>query len=167
MAAGRGGSGGGRGSFGGSGFRSSAAPARSAASFNRSTANFGRSGFRNNNFRNFRGHRFHRGCDDDFFFFGLGFSPFFWGYPFGGWGYPYGYGYPYGGYYPYGYGYGGGPYYQSSYSGDVALGGSVREVQIRLKRLGYYHGSIDGVMGPRTRSAIRAYQRDHAVARSY
>jgi Putative peptidoglycan binding domain len=26
---------------------------------------------------------------------------------------------------------------------------------------GYYHGAIDGIMGPATRSAIRAYERDH------
>jgi hypothetical protein len=69
--------------------------------------------------------------------------PFFYPYP-----------YPYYGYYPdayygysdYGYGYG---------------NPTVVEVQRRLARAGYYHGAIDGIMGPRTRRAIRAYERDH------
>lgn len=34
----------------------------------------------------------------------------------------------------------------------------VREVQRALARLGYAPGPVDGLMGPRTRSAIRAYQ---------
>src|SRR5262249_61621074 len=94
-----------------------------------------------------------------------------WGYPYG-YGYGYGYGYPYGGY-PYGYGYG------SNYYGDAGYGyggygygyggngygyggrSTVLQVQRRLARAGYYHGSIDGIMGPGTRRAIRAYERDH------
>jgi peptidoglycan hydrolase-like protein with peptidoglycan-binding domain len=36
-------------------------------------------------------------------------------------------------------------------------------IQRRLARAGYYHGRIDGVMGPRTRSAMRAYERDRHV----
>ncbi len=73
--------------------------------------------------------------------------PFFYPYP-----YPYWYGY-----YPYGYGYG---YYGYN---DYGYGGASRvvEVQRRLARAGYYHGRIDGIMGPRTRRAIRAYERDH------
>jgi hypothetical protein len=35
----------------------------------------------------------------------------------------------------------------------------VRNVQSALKREGYYHGPIDGVNGPETKAAIRAYQR--------
>ena len=62
----------------------------------------------------------------------------------GGWGSPYGY---YGGYGS-GYGYG-----DSSQS-------RVAELQQRLARAGYYHGAIDGIMGPATRRAIRAYERD-------
>jgi peptidoglycan hydrolase-like protein with peptidoglycan-binding domain len=36
----------------------------------------------------------------------------------------------------------------------------VTELQRRLARAGYYDGAIDGIMGPATRRAIRAYQRD-------
>ena len=61
--------------------------------------------------------------------------------------------YPYYGYYPYDY-YG---YNDSGYG----YGNTVVEVQRRLARAGYYHGSIDGIMGPQTRRAIRAYERDH------
>src|SRR5947207_7701946 len=74
-------------------------------------------------------------------------------------GYPYGYGY-----YPYGYNsnyyYGSSyPYYSNrtvyrGYNGSV-----VARVQERLARAGYYHGPIDGVMGPRTHYAIRVYER--------
>jgi len=35
------------------------------------------------------------------------------------------------------------------------------ELQRRLARAGYYHGSIDGVLGPQTRRAIRAYEQEH------
>jgi len=38
---------------------------------------------------------------------------------------------------------------------------TVVEVQRRLARAGYYHGPIDGILGPQTRRAIRAYERDH------
>jgi peptidoglycan hydrolase-like protein with peptidoglycan-binding domain len=36
-----------------------------------------------------------------------------------------------------------------------------RELQRRLARAGYYHGAIDGILGPQTRRAIAAYERDH------
>ena len=36
-------------------------------------------------------------------------------------------------------------------------------VQERLARAGYYRGPIDGVMGPRTRYAIRVYERRHGL----
>ncbi|PYL67979.1 MAG: hypothetical protein DMF28_07790 [Verrucomicrobia bacterium] len=35
------------------------------------------------------------------------------------------------------------------------------ELQSWRARAGYYHGAIDGIMGPATRRAIRAYERDH------
>jgi putative peptidoglycan binding protein len=116
---------------------------------------------RNDRFRRFnrfndgrfvRNHRFHRfnhfnhfnHFNDVVFIGNFGF-PWWWGW---GSGYPYGYygGYNYGGYGP-GYGYG-----DNSRS-------RVAELQSRLARAGYYHGSIDGIMGPATRRAIRAYER--------
>ena len=36
-------------------------------------------------------------------------------------------------------------------------------IQQRLKDLGYYNGSVDGVVGQVTRGAIKDYQRDQAV----
>ena len=77
--------------------------------------------------------------------------PWWWGWgPSWGWGsgYPYGY---YGGYNYGGYGSGNG-YSDSS-------GSRVAELQSRLASAGYYHGAIDGIMGPATRRAIRAYER--------
>jgi Putative peptidoglycan binding domain len=65
-------------------------------------------------------------------------------------GYPYNYSY-YGGY-PYNY-----SYYGSGYGYGYA-GSTVAAVQQRLGRLGYYHGVVDGAIGPRTRSAIAAFQ---------
>lgn len=93
----------------------------------------------------------------------------YYGYSYGpsisfGFGYPYSYGYyPYGYYgsYPYGYNYG---YYSYNQPGYTYGNGSVIiTVQTRLARAGYYHGPIDGVMGPGTRWAIRAYERDHGL----
>ena len=132
---------------------------------------------RNDRFRRFnrfddgrfvRDHRFHHfnrfnhfnhfnHFNDVVFIGNFGF-PWWWGWGWGPWwgwgsGYPYGYygGYNYGGYGP-GYGYG-----ENSRS-------RVAELQSRLARAGYYHGSIDGIMGPATRRAIRAYERDHGYA---
>jgi hypothetical protein len=39
----------------------------------------------------------------------------------------------------------------------------VREAQAHLSRLGYNPGPIDGIMGPKTRTAIEAFQRDHGL----
>src|SRR5213082_611163 len=108
--------------------------------------------------------RHHHNNNNDVIFIGSFGFPFWglgWGYPYGyGYGYPYGYDYGYG--YPYGYGY-----------GDRSRGGSsVAQLQRRLARAGYYHGSIDGIMGPETRRAIRAYegsrnQRDYGMTDRY
>jgi len=87
-----------------------------------------------------------------------------------GYGYPYGYDY-YGGS-AYGYGYGGQGYGYGDqgygygdqgygYGGRTRGGSSVVQLQRRLARAGYYHGAIDGIMGPETRRAIRAYERSH------
>lgn len=42
----------------------------------------------------------------------------------------------------------------------------IAEIQRELNRLGYDAGPVDGVMGSRTRSAIRAYQADMDIARN-
>jgi hypothetical protein len=70
---------------------------------------------------------------------------------------PYSYGYEYGSYYR------GGPSY---YNRTVYRGygrSLVARVQARLARAGYYAGPVDGVMGPRTRYAIRAYEYRHGL----
>jgi hypothetical protein len=83
------------------------------------------------------------------------------GFPF----YSGGYGYPYGGYYGSYYSGGSAPYYasQPGESRGNSGGSVVSRVQERLARGGYYAGSVDGVIGPRTRSAIRAYERHHGL----
>jgi putative peptidoglycan binding protein len=100
------------------------------------------------------------------------------GYPYSNWSYgtsgyyPYSYygGYPYSGYNNYYSYYGGYPYsgYSNRYSyytPAYSYGGStVAAVQQRLGRLGYYHGSVDGVIGPQTRSAIAAFQSRNGMA---
>src|SRR5437870_3854036 len=54
----------------------------------------------------------------------------------------------------------GGDYGYGNGYGDTSHS-RVAELQRRLARAGYYRGSIDGVLGPQTRRAIRAYERDH------
>ena len=73
-----------------------------------------------------------------------------WGYA-TSWGYPYAYsgGYPYGGY----------SNYYSYYTPTYGYNGSlVAAVQRRLGQLGYYHGVVDGVIGPKTHGAIAAFE---------
>ena len=36
-------------------------------------------------------------------------------------------------------------------------------VQTKLTRRGYYHGRIDGIIGPATRDAISAFQKDNGL----
>jgi Putative peptidoglycan binding domain len=89
------------------------------------------------------------------------------GYPYYGSSYYYG-GYPYGyGSYPNGYNnsyYGSGyPYSYNRYSYRNYNDSVVIRVQERLARAGYYRGSIDGVIGPRTQYAIRAYERSRGL----
>jgi hypothetical protein len=81
--------------------------------------------------------------------------------------YPYSYygGYPYSYYGGYPYSYYGGyrssySYYQPGYLNDDA---TVAAVQRRLGELGYYHGSVDAVIGPQTRAAIAAFQSTHGM----
>jgi hypothetical protein len=98
-------------------------------------------------------HRHFRSRSNVFFGFGLG-------YPY--YGYPYGYGYPYYDGYPYDYG-----YYTPRTTVYAERGitddATVAAVQRRLARGGYYHGSIDGVIGAGTRSAIRAFERNNGL----
>ena len=96
---------------------------------------------------------------------GIG-TGFGYGYPYGSsYGYPYGYGYGY----PsgYGYGYNSYPYgynnYTSGYTRYTTGGNVVAQVQERLAHNGYYHGVIDGVAGPRTRSAVARWEANHGM----
>jgi hypothetical protein len=135
---------------------------------------------------NWHGGDWHHHHGNNTIFIGsFGFPFFGFGYPFG-YPYGYGYGYPYGGYYPppyygggyYGSGYYGGGYYGNGYYGGGSYGpvyasytygsgsrsqSSVVRLQQRLARAGYYRGPIDGIMGSRTRYALRAYQHDHGA----
>lgn len=93
-----------------------------------------------------------------------------------GYGYPYAYGYP--GYaYGYPYAYSGGYVYNDGYPYTTTTRTTyvtsnrdyyysdrvVESVQARLADAGYYHGSIDGVMGPQTRSAVALWEARHQM----
>lgn len=95
-------------------------------------------------------HRHFRSRSNVYFGFGLG-------YPF------YGYGYPYYGSYPYGYGYYTAPRTVVYADRGITDDATVAAVQRRLARGGYYHGSIDGVIGNGTRTAIRAFERNNGL----
>lgn len=45
----------------------------------------------------------------------------------------------------------------------AAQSNQVRDAQQRLEALGHSHGQIDGLMGPQTRDALRAFQRDKGL----
>ena len=163
--------------------------------FNRNTSRFG-SNWNGSNRWNGSGanrwnwrHRHHRGCDNNFVFFGSFGFPFFsawdYGYYYPSAYYPY---YPSTPYYydPYTYynnggysayvnpGYDNGTDYDPNYDNSdryrdsrrydrsgARNGSTVARVQEALAREGYYKGAIDGVAGSRTFYAIRSYQRDH------
>jgi hypothetical protein len=74
--------------------------------------------------------------------------------PYDWWDYPYGVGDSYG-YYD-----APGAYSdnQSSYDDATSANGTVAAAQAELAKLGYYHGSIDGVVGPETETAVRQFQ---------
>jgi peptidoglycan hydrolase-like protein with peptidoglycan-binding domain len=48
----------------------------------------------------------------------------------------------------------------------TAAGGSVRSAQAKLKSEGFDPGPVDGRMGPRTASAVRAYQKAQGLQQS-
>jgi Putative peptidoglycan binding domain len=76
--------------------------------------------------------------------------------PYWGWyGDPYPYDYPYSGYYDYDEGYSDA---QTPPSEVAPSGQTVVAVQKALAKLGYYHGQIDGIVGPETRKAISWFQ---------
>ncbi len=80
-------------------------------------------------------------------------SSYYGGYPYSGYSY-YG-GYPYSGYnnnYS---------YYTPTYGYNASM---VAGVQRRLGQLGYYHGAVDGVIGPQTSGAIAAFQSRNGLA---
>lgn len=79
-----------------------------------------------------------------------------WGYGISSGYYPYSYwgGYPYSGYNTY-------SYYTPTYAYN---GSMVAAVQRRLGQLGYYHGVVDGVIGPQTRGAIAAFESRNGMA---
>ena len=97
---------------------------------------------------------------------------FWWGlypwdyYPYDAYGYPYDYYYgaPHD-YYNYYDDYPDNSYDESSYPGSSQGGnGIVSSVQSKLANLGYYKGSIDGVLGDETEAVIARYQEDHDLS---
>ncbi len=50
-----------------------------------------------------------------------------------------------------------------AYSAMGSRGSEVRNIQQRLKSWGYYKGTIDGIYGTKTRSAVIAFQRNHGL----
>ncbi len=42
--------------------------------------------------------------------------------------------------------------------------GLVKQLQIKLKKLGYYNGPIDGIYGPLTQKAVNQYEKDKGLA---
>jgi len=85
------------------------------------------------------------------------------GWPYSNWGYG-----TASGYYPYTYGSGYPSYsnrYYSYYTPTYGYSTSlVAAVQRRLGQLGYYHGVVDGLIGPRTRDAIAAFESRNGLA---
>src|SRR6267143_519116 len=132
------------------------------------------------------GHRC-RWVNNSWFIFDIGFIPWF-GWPYYDYYaydyypsvYPYGYGYGYDSGASYGSNYYGQNGYDSSYddqggydssyddqngngSYDQSTAATVADVQDQLARAGYYHGQIDGVLGPETRHALVRYQSDKGL----
>lgn len=54
-------------------------------------------------------------------------------------------------------------YAQAAVLKQGATGGEVKEVQRRLKTWGYYNGSVDGVFGAGTKSAVIAFQKKNGL----
>ena len=43
-------------------------------------------------------------------------------------------------------------------------GEEVRQIQTKLKELGYLQGNVDGIYGNQTKQAVTAFQRDHGLS---
>src|SRR6266478_4077895 len=71
-----------------------------------------------------------------------------------------GYWFPAWGYYPNAYYAWDGPIYAYN---NLPPDQVIANVQSTLQQQGYYHGEVDGLIGPLTRSAIADYQRDHGL----
>jgi len=71
-----------------------------------------------------------------------------------------GYWYPAWGYAPDAYYAWDGPIYASN---NLPPDQVIANVQASLQQQGYYHGDVDGLIGPETRGALAAYQRDHGL----
>jgi Putative peptidoglycan binding domain. len=71
-----------------------------------------------------------------------------------------GYWFPAWGYYPNAYYAWDGPIYAYN---NLPPDQVIANVQAELQQQGYYHGEVDGLIGPLTRSAIADYQRDHGL----
>ena len=71
-----------------------------------------------------------------------------------------GYWFPAWGYYPNAYYAWDGPIYAYN---NLPPDQVIANVQASLQQQGYYHGAVDGLIGPLTRSAIADYQRDHGL----
>jgi len=54
-------------------------------------------------------------------------------------------------------------YHESGFESSRKHSGEVRDVQEKLAQMGYDVGSADGHMGPRTRSALRTFQKDRGL----
>jgi hypothetical protein len=155
---------GGGGGFGGHGFASHSSGSHGFSHFgaHRNFA-FWHHGFdRDGRFFRDRDGRFFRDRDDFFFR-----HRFFVGFDFAAFGFP-GWWYPYDDWYPYPDAYYGDP---SSYNDEPSSYGSDQtpygtqywsnlaiSVQTKLAQRGYYHGSIDGVLGSGSQQAIKEFQ---------
>ena len=132
----------------------------------RGTRYYGRNGYYGNNY--YYGNGWGYGSSSVWPYVAASVAPYvassFWG-P----GYYNRYSYSYYGGYPYNYSYYGSyPYNNYSYYGSGYrygyAGSTVVAVQRRLGQFGYYHGVVDGVIGPQTRSAIAAFESRNGLA---
>ena len=71
-----------------------------------------------------------------------------------------GYWFPAWGYYPNAYYAWDGPIYAYNHLPPDQV---IANVQAALQQQGYYHGEVDGLIGPLTRAAVADYQRDHGL----